>query len=156
MRYLVTITILLASCAGGTAERGIENETTGQTTGTKAQPSQHPVTKAEKDTVTEPEVKTYENKRFRNVRVQKQAGNSYLVSGEGQIFEASFNWIIEDGHRELDSGYTATDAGAPEWGRFSFTVSAPEHSPNSALHLVLFEISAKDGSRTYELPIPLN
>jgi hypothetical protein len=48
-----------------------------------------------------------------------------------------------------------TDAGAPEWGRFSFTVEAVKKRANSTLHIILFESSAKDGSRQYELPILL-
>jgi hypothetical protein len=48
-----------------------------------------------------------------------------------------------------------TDAGAPAWGNFSFTVDAPKKNANSTLHLILFELSSKDGSRQYELPILL-
>src|SRR5687768_5203740 len=100
--------------------------------------------------------KTLSNKRFRNVKVQKLANDSFLITGQGQIFEASFNWIIEDGHEELQHNYSTTDAGAPEWGNFSFKVHAAKKRPNSTLHLVLFETSAKDGSRQYELPLLLH
>jgi hypothetical protein len=82
--------------------------------------------------------------------------DSFLVTGQGQIFEASFNWIIEDGHDELQHSYATTDAGAPEWGNFSFKVHAPKKDSNTTLHLVLFETSAKDGSRQYELPLLLH
>ena len=102
------------------------------------------------------DVKTYENKRFRNVRVEKIGANEYRISGQGQIFEASFGWVIEDGHNELKEGYTSTDAGAPEWGDFSFTITAPERDSGRTLHLILFETSAKDGSRQYELPLRLD
>jgi hypothetical protein len=30
--------------------------------------------------------------------------------------------VIEDGHNELKTGFTTTDAGAPEWGNFDFTI----------------------------------
>src|ERR1044071_649315 len=95
----------------------------------------------------------HENKRFRDVKVQQLTNDSFLITGQGQIFEASFNWIIEDGHNELQQGYVMTDAGAPEWGNFSFKVHAPKKDANSTLHLVIFETSAKDGSRQYELPL---
>lgn len=149
MKYIIIATLLTVSCANvnnkpADATDTIEHQTKTDET---SQPAADSSMKGSQ---------VYANQRFRNVTIQKQPGNSYLVSGEGRIFEASFNWIIEDGHRELDSGYTTTDMGAPEWGKFSFTIKAPEHSPNSTLHLVLFEISAKDGSRTHELPIPLN
>ena len=99
--------------------------------------------------------KVYSNARFRDVTVEKTAENTYRLTGQGQIFEANFNWVIEDGHDELKSGYTMTDAGAPAWGNFNFTVTASKKNSNSTLHLVLFEVSAKDGSRQHQLPIPL-
>jgi hypothetical protein len=100
-------------------------------------------------------LKKYSNQRFRNVTVEKVNGDKFRVKGEGQIFEASFNWIVEDGHDELKKGYEMTDAGAPEWGKFEFTVDVVKNSENSTLTLILFEISAKDGSRQHELPIVL-
>jgi hypothetical protein len=95
------------------------------------------------------------NTRFRNVTVAKTGANIYTIEGEGQIFEASFGWVVEDGHNELKSGFEMTDAGAPEWGRFKFTIEVEKQQPNSTLTLILFETSAKDGSRQYELPIVL-
>lgn len=97
----------------------------------------------------------YANKRFREVTVQKVADDTFRVKGQGQIFEASFSWIVEDGHYELDKGFEMTDAGAPEWGKFDFTFEVAKKTPNSTLTLVLFELSAKDGSRQHELLIPL-
>jgi predicted small secreted protein len=99
--------------------------------------------------------KTYSNQRFRDVSAEQKSEHTFEVNGKAQVFEASFGWIIEDGHEELQRGYAMTDAGAPEWGNFSFTVTAPKQRPNSTLHIVLFESSAKDGSRQYELPVLL-
>ena len=109
----------------------------------------------ENDTVTSTEPVTYGNARFKDVTVAKTGTRQYTVTGRGQIFEASFNWVIEDGHNELKSGFTSTDAGAPEWGNFKFTIDIPEKRPNSTLTLVIYETSAKDGSRQHELAIPL-
>ena len=100
--------------------------------------------------------KEYSNKRFREVTVQKLDDNKFKVKGQGQIFEASFNWIVEDGHYELAKSFETTDAGAPEWGKFDFILDVPKKDKNSTLTLVLFEISAEDGSRQHELPIPLH
>lgn len=97
----------------------------------------------------------YSNQRFREVTIQKLADDKYRVKGQGQIFEASFSWIIEDGHYELAEGFETTDAGAPEWGKFDFTLDLPKKDANSTLTLILFESSAKDGSRQHELPISL-
>ncbi len=99
--------------------------------------------------------KVYFNERFRDVTIEKTGENTFLIKGKGQIFEANFNWVIEDGHDELQKGYAMTDAGAPEWGNFTFTVTAPKKRPNSTLHIIIFESSPKDGSRQYELPILL-
>jgi hypothetical protein len=98
---------------------------------------------------------TYANKRFRDVTVERVGRDSFLIRGQGQIFEANFNWIVEDGHEELKRGFQMTDAGAPEWGKFEFGITAHKKRERSTLTLILFEISAMDGSRQYELPIPL-
>ena len=103
-----------------------------------------------------PVAKMYSNERFKEVTVKKIAGHTFLVQGKGQIFEASFSWVVEDGHEELKKGFQMTDAGAPEWGNFSFTIDVPKKRANSTLHLILFESSAKDGSRQYELPVLLH
>ncbi len=99
--------------------------------------------------------KSYSNERFRNVTVEKTGAHTFSIQGEAQIFEANFGWIIEDGHNELKKGFEMTDAGAPEWGKFKFSVTAEKQRPNSTLMLVLFETSAKDGSRQHELVIEL-
>ena len=108
---------------------------------------------AKKDTILP--LKAYTNKRFKNVIVERIGKDSFLVRGQGQIFEATFNWVLEDGHDELQKGFQMTDAGAPEWGKFEFIIQAQKKRKNSTLTLILFEASAKDGSRQYELPIKL-
>lgn len=97
--------------------------------------------------------KQYSNERFKEVTVEPIDENKFRIRGKGQIFEANFNWIIEDGHNELNKGFQMTDAGAPEWGNFDFTIEIQKKRENSKLTLVLFESSAKDGSRQHELPI---
>lgn len=97
----------------------------------------------------------YENARFRNVIVTRINDSTFKITGKAQIFEASLSWVVEDGHNELKAGHSTTDAGAPEWGNFNFKITVNKERPNSVLHLILFETSAKDGSRQHELPIPL-
>jgi hypothetical protein len=99
--------------------------------------------------------KVYANERFKDVMVKRNGGSSFTISGKGQLFEAGYSWVVEDGHSEIAKGFGSTDAGAPEWGKFSFTIDVPKPDPHATLHLILFEISAKDGSRQYELPVPL-
>ena len=100
-------------------------------------------------------VKVYANERFKDVTVQKIGADTFTIEGKGQIFEANFGWVVEDGHQELKSGHEMTDAGAPEWGKFKFRVEVEKQRPISTLTLVLYETSAKDGSRQHELPMPL-
>jgi hypothetical protein len=97
----------------------------------------------------------YANQRFKEVKVEKTGEHSYRVHGSAQIFEANFGWVVEDGHNQLESGHAMTEAGAPEWGRFDLTIDVEKARANSNLTLILFETSAKDGSRQYELAIPL-
>jgi hypothetical protein len=90
--------------------------------------------------------KQYSNERFKEVTVERIDENKFRIRGKGQIFEASFNWIIEDGHDEVRDRFQTTDAGAPEWGNIYNCGS--EKNENSKLTLVLFESFAKDGSST--------
>jgi hypothetical protein len=43
----------------------------------------------------------------------------------------------------LKTGFTTTDAGAPEWGNFDFTIDIEKKEESSTLTLILFEESAK-------------
>ena len=113
------------------------------------------IVEKEKPPVPSPPTKIYSNERFKEVTVKKIGEHKFLVQGKGQIFEAAFSWVIEDGHEELKKGFEMTDAGAPEWGNFSFTVDVPKKRANSTLMLILIESSPKDGSRQYELPVLL-
>ena len=146
---LFTIILIAFSCKKQT-DAIIETKRDTILTGTK--------TSSDKDTVSPVKLlsqKKYLNERFREVTVTKINANQFQVTGIAQIFEASFSWVIEDGHNELQEGHEMTDAGAPEWGNFSFTVSVDKARENSTLMIILYETSAMDGSRQYELPIPL-
>lgn len=99
--------------------------------------------------------KTYANERFKDVYVEKIGQDSFMVRGQGQIFEANFGWVVEDGHNEIKKGFHMTDAGAPEWGKFEMPIHVKKNRSNSTLMLILFESSAKDGSRQHQLLIAL-
>ena len=109
----------------------------------------------QKETDPVPPPPTYSNNRFRDVKLERLGKDSFLVSGKAQVFEATFNWVVEDGHEELKKGYQTTSAGAPEWGHFEFGLRVQKRRENSTLTLIIFESSPKDGSRQYELPIRL-
>ncbi|KZE47290.1 sporulation protein [Brevibacillus parabrevis] len=117
----------------------------------------NPQTPAEKPSAEQPETKetVYANDIFRNVTVKKTGEDTFEVKGQAQVFEAVVNYVVEDGHNELTQGFFQTSSGAPEWGDFTQTVKVKKAEPNSTLMLILFEASAKDGSRRSELIIPL-
>lgn len=94
------------------------------------------------------------NERFRDVAV-RLTSEGYQVTGQARVFEATLGYSVEDGHNQLAEGFATATAGAPQWGNFSFAVSVKKARPNSTLHLILFESSPKDGSRTHELPVKL-
>jgi hypothetical protein len=98
----------------------------------------------------------YENDRFQGVTVKKTKEDTYEVKGKARVFEGVVHYVVEDGHNELAAGFTQASAGGPEWGDFQFTLSVKKENPNTSLTLILFEESAKDGSRTMELPVPLS
>jgi hypothetical protein len=151
MRYassLLFATILLIGCA----ENGKEEEVTG--VGVSEQGTVLPPVTVD-TTTTADSVITHSNERFRNVTVTTVGEKQFKISGEAQVFEASISWTIEDGHNVLQEGHEMTSAGAPEWGKFEFTVTAEKERENSTLHLILYEASARDGSRQHELPLLL-
>ena len=144
--YLLLLTLCLSACNGGMSD----NASADQPDSAEHQPV--PADSLSDDNRTQ---KAYANERFKDVTVEKVGADKFMIQGRGQIFEANFGWVVEDGHRELKNGFQMTDAGAPEWGKFRFFVEVQKDRPNSTLTLVLFESSARDGSRQYELAVPL-
>ena len=100
-------------------------------------------------------LKEYQNERFRNVTVEKLGNNNFRVKGQTQVYEATIKWTVEDGHYVIIDGFTTATIGAPEWGDFEFTFEAKKAEENSALTLILFEESAKDGTQLHSLAISL-
>lgn len=99
--------------------------------------------------------KTYGNDIFQKITVAKTGEDTFEIKGQARVFEGHFQYVVEDGHNELADGTVKTSVGAPEWGDFSHTLQVKKDTPNSTLMLILFEVSAKDGSRQHELIIPL-
>ncbi|HZG16159.1 MAG TPA: Gmad2 immunoglobulin-like domain-containing protein [Candidatus Bathyarchaeia archaeon] len=95
------------------------------------------------------------NDIFQDVTVTKTGEDTYQVKGKAKIFEAVVEYVVEDGHNELASGTAQASKGAPEWGDFTIDLHVKKDQPNSTLMLILFETSAKDGSRQNELAIAL-
>ena len=100
-------------------------------------------------------VDVYSNETFKDVVLKKTGETIYEVHGKARVFEASYHYLVKDGNEIVTDGHGTTDAGAPAFGNFNFTVNVKKKTATEALYLVLFEVSAKDGSRQHELPIPL-
>ena len=100
-------------------------------------------------------VKEFSNERFRKVAVDKLEGDKFRIQGEARVFEATINWSVEDGHYVYNEGFTTATMGAPEWGKFDFTFEIKKSEEIAVLNLVLFEVSAEDGSHNYTLLVPL-
>lgn len=100
-------------------------------------------------------LKEHQNERFRNVTLEKLENNNFRVKGQTQVYEATIKWTVEDGHYVIIDGFTTATIGAPEWGDFEFTFEAKKAEENSALTLILFEESAKDGTQLHSLAISL-
>jgi len=149
MRWTILLSLIISIACNNNEQK----RTTIRTDTLKTIPETTQVTKEAKPDALLPN--TYSNKRFKDVTVERIGKDKFLIRGQGQIFEANFSWIVEDGHEELKKGFQMTDAGAPEWGKFEFTIDVPKKRENSTLTLILFESSPKDGSRQYELPITL-
>ena len=97
-----------------------------------------------------------ENIAFRNIIVNGSKGD-YSVVGEARVFEATLNYEVEDGHILYSDGFATAEKGAPDWGLFRIDIQIPEQDLpfNGTLMLILFEISAEDGTRNHELPFVL-
>ncbi len=154
-QILFCLVIFAAACN----DNNKQTETTTTKADTVLTPPVSPVpdneVKPEEPIVEPPAKKIYANTRFKDVTVEKTGDHKFLIKGKAQVFEANISWAVEDGHNELKKGFVTTDAGAPEWGNFSFTIDVQKKRENSTLTLILFESSAKDGSRQHELPIVL-
>jgi len=100
--------------------------------------------------------RTLANEAFRNILVSGSQG-VYTIAGEARVFEGHLHYEVEDGHFILQEGSATASEGAPGWGIFKIDIQIPEEDlPEYAtVTLVLFEISAKDGSRINELSVPL-
>jgi hypothetical protein len=96
------------------------------------------------------------NNSFRNIHFTGTDGE-YKVSGEARVFEASFAYLVTDGHEVFVEQHAQTAEGAPAWAPFSFEIKIPEEDLpiNGTLMLELFYYSPKDGEKTDVLAVPL-
>jgi len=97
-----------------------------------------------------------ENEAFRIYEpvLHAEVEGHIVVRGLARVFEATIQYEFEDGHFILNKGFTTATEGAPGWGEFEIVIEIDELTTGSAT-VILYEESAKDGSRLHELQIPV-
>ncbi|WHY00975.1 Gmad2 immunoglobulin-like domain-containing protein [Neobacillus sp. DY30] len=100
----------------------------------------------------EPVNKQYENNAFKEVTVSKPNGK-IIVKGKARVFEGVFQYAVISGKEILLENHYQTE-GAPAWGNFEISIDE-ELMNKGADSIELFVYSAKDGSKTDILTIPL-
>ncbi|PAE31786.1 Gmad2 immunoglobulin-like domain-containing protein [Bacillus sp. 7884-1] len=96
--------------------------------------------------------KQYQNEVFKEVTVSKSDGEA-LVKGKARVFEGVFQYAVISGTEILQENHYQTD-GAPAWGSFEITIDK-ELLTKEEVTIELFVYSAKDGSKTDILTIPI-
>jgi hypothetical protein len=94
----------------------------------------------------------YQNEVFKEVTVSKSNGGA-TISGKARVFEGVFQYAVISGTEILQENHYQTD-GAPAWGSFEITIEK-ELLTKEKVSIELFVYSAKDGSKTDVLTIPL-
>lgn len=96
--------------------------------------------------------KQYQNEVFKEVTLSKSNGE-VTVKGKARVFEGVFQYAVISGTEILQENHYQTD-GAPAWGSFEITIDK-ELLTKEEVSFELFVYSAKDGSKTDILTIPL-
>jgi hypothetical protein len=82
--------------------------------------------------------------------------SGFEVTGTANTFEATFNYELKDASGKVVSkNFVTATSGSGTRGTFRFTVPYELDEPQAGT-LVVFELSAEDGSRTHESEIPLH
>jgi germination protein M len=79
----------------------------------------------------------------------------FEVTGTANTFEATFSYELKDaGGRVLTKNFVTATSGSGTRGTFEFTVPYEVDAPQEG-QLLVFEVSAENGSRIHESEIPL-
>lgn len=89
-------------------------------------------------------------------RFFEEVGNPVRVTGTANTFEATFEYELTDTDgRIVDDNFVTATSGTGTRGTFDFTTDAYEIPFDGVGALIVFERSAKDGSRTNLVEIPV-
>jgi hypothetical protein len=86
----------------------------------------------------------------------EDVGNPLRVTGTANTFEATFQYELADTDgRIVDGSFVTATSGSGERGTFDFTTKRYEIPFDGVGALIVFELSAEDGSRINLVEIPL-
>jgi germination protein M len=86
---------------------------------------------------------------------QEHVEPGFEVTGTANTFEATFNYELEDASgKVLSKNFVTATSGSGTRGTFKFTVPYEVDKPQQGT-LLVFELSAENGSRIHESEIPL-
>ena len=105
MKYKVTIAVCAIAFITACQDRSAEQDYTENDTVTATNNEKLPDSSIYNDEHIPDTVDIFSGERFRNVRVEKIGDSTFELTGEAQVFEAAFSWVIEDGHNELQKGH---------------------------------------------------
>lgn len=89
-------------------------------------------------------------------RFFEEVGNPVRATGTANTFEATFQYELTDTDgRIVDEGFVTASSGSGERGTFDFTTARYEIPFDGVGALIVFELSAEDGSRTNLVEIPV-
>lgn len=96
-----------------------------------------------------------ENNAFKIYETQlDEVEGRLIVRGLARVFEATIQYEFEDGHYLFDKGFVTASEGAPGWGEFEIVLDLDDVSNYYGTGtVILYEESAKDGSRLHEIHI---
>lgn len=80
---------------------------------------------------------------------------TYQLTGEGQLFEGTYQYRVKNLNETVIQGYGTASAGGPEWGRISQTIKVPKNKLGENTTLELFFVDEKNGKETDKLTISL-
>ncbi|QNO14068.1 GerMN domain-containing protein [Alkalicella caledoniensis] len=86
--------------------------------------------------------------------LNSEVKDQIVVRGLARVFEATIQYEFEDGHFLFDTGFVTASEGAPGWGEFEIVIDL-DGLPSGTARVILYEESAKDGSRLHEIQIPV-
>ena len=77
------------------------------------------------------------------------------VAGTANTFEATFEYeLLDPNGKALKQGFATATSGSGTRGTFDFKV--PFEAPDGVGRLVVYELSAADGSKTHVVEIPIS